>query len=108
MAVKTTTIKPRKRGQKPIKFRKGGLHRTTHTPMGQKIPAWKIQKAKAGGYGPLGKKQAGLAGGPLKKGRQTVAMHRKQNRPNIHKMMSSADLYMMAEQRIAKKRRRGR
>lgn len=53
-----TTLKPTKKGQKPITFSKGGLHRTTGTPMGEKIPASKIAKAKAGGYGPKGKKQA--------------------------------------------------
>jgi hypothetical protein len=52
-----------KAGQKPIKFSKGGLHRSTNTPMGQKIPASKVQAAAAGRYGPKAKKQAALAKG---------------------------------------------
>lgn len=39
----------------------GGLHRTTGTPAGEKIPASKMKKAAAGGFGTRGKKQAGLA-----------------------------------------------
>ncbi len=48
----------RKAGEKPIKFSKGGLHRTTHTPQGEKIPASKVEAAAAGRYGSKGKKQA--------------------------------------------------
>lgn len=40
---------------------KGGLHRSTGTPLGQKIPASKIAKAAAGGYGPKAVKEANLA-----------------------------------------------
>jgi hypothetical protein len=40
---------------------KGGLHRSTGTPEGEKIPAAKIAKAKKGAYGPKAKKQAALA-----------------------------------------------
>lgn len=46
-----------KAGKKPIKFHEGGLHQTTHTPMGQKIPASKIHAAMSGAYGPKGEKQ---------------------------------------------------
>jgi hypothetical protein len=60
----------RKAGKNPIKFNKGGLHRTTGTPAGQNIPASKMAKAKSGGYGPLGAKQASLAMGALKAGRE--------------------------------------
>ena len=61
VAKKTVVIK---RGNKrPIKFSKGGLHRTTGTPMGQKIPASKMAAASRGAYGPKGKKQAALAKG---------------------------------------------
>jgi hypothetical protein len=42
-------------------MRKGGLHRSTNTPQGQKIPASKLAAAKAGKYGPLAKKQANYA-----------------------------------------------
>ena len=40
---------------------KGGLHRTTGTPMGQPIPAKKLAAAAAGKFGAKGEKQAQLA-----------------------------------------------
>ena len=40
---------------------KGGLHRSTGTPEGEKIPAKKMEKAEAGGFGPKAKKEANLA-----------------------------------------------
>ena len=52
------TMKPTKKGQKPIRFEKGGMHKTTGTPMGQPIPKGKIAAAAAGRYGPKAKKQA--------------------------------------------------
>ena len=39
---------------------KGGLHRSTHTPMGEKIPAKKLEKA-AHSSNPKVRKQAALA-----------------------------------------------
>ncbi len=66
----------RAKGKKPVTFQKGGLHKTTGTPMGEKIPASKMRKAKAGGYGPKGKKQAVMATGMLAKGRRTAAKGR--------------------------------
>ena len=74
---KKVTMRPRRKGQKKVTFREGGLHRSTNTPMGQKIPQDKIAKALAGGYGPLAKKQAAMAQGMLKKGRKTAAKKRK-------------------------------
>ncbi len=74
---KIVTIAPKKKGQKPVKFRKGGLHQSTGTPMGQNIPMEKISKALAGGFGPLAQKQANMAQGMLKKGRRTAAKRRK-------------------------------
>lgn len=71
-AAKKTTIKGGK-GQKPVTFNKGGLHRSTNTPMGQKVPASKIAAAKAGQYGPKAVKQANMATGMLAKGRRTAA-----------------------------------
>ncbi|PWT75775.1 MAG: hypothetical protein C5B59_07945 [Bacteroidetes bacterium] len=47
-----------KAGKKPIHFHPGGLHESTHTPMGQKIPASKRAAALAGKYGPKAKAQA--------------------------------------------------
>lgn len=57
---KKVTIKAKKKGQKSISFEKGGLHRTTHTPMGQKIPESKLSAAMRGDYGPKGKKEVML------------------------------------------------
>lgn len=74
---KTVTIGPEKKGQKAIKFSKGGLHRSTHTPEGEKIPASKMAAAKRGDYGPRAKKQANMATGLLAKGRKTAAKNKK-------------------------------
>lgn len=56
MKLKVTTI--HKEGKKPISFKKGGLHESTHTPMGEKIPESKRRAALAGDYGPKAKAQA--------------------------------------------------
>jgi hypothetical protein len=58
MAAKKVTIKPSKKGQKKITFTPGGLHKSTKTPAGKKIPAAKMRKALAGKLGPKAKKQA--------------------------------------------------
>ena len=71
MAAKKTTIKGGK-GQKPVTFNKGGLHRSVGVPQGQKIPASKMAAAKAGKYGPKAKKQASFATGMLAAGRRTA------------------------------------
>lgn len=55
-----------KDAQKPITFNKGGLHRSTHTPMGQPIPTSKRAAALAGDYGDKAKKQANFAANVLK------------------------------------------
>lgn len=47
-----------KAGKKPIKFHEGGLHASTGTPSGEKIPASKIAAAMSGADGPKAKKQA--------------------------------------------------
>jgi len=52
------TIQPSEPGQKPINFQKGGLHATTSTPTGDKIPTSKIAAALAGKFGAKGKAQA--------------------------------------------------
>jgi hypothetical protein len=44
-----------------ISFQPGGLHQTTGTPMGQPIPAGKMQAAVSGKYGAKGAAQARLA-----------------------------------------------
>lgn len=45
-------------GQKPIEFQKGGLHASTDTPAGDKIPAAKVAAAASGKLGAKAKKQA--------------------------------------------------
>jgi hypothetical protein len=50
-----------KSGSKPIKFKTGGLHQSTGTPAGQKIPAKKKAAALAGKLGPKAQKQAQFA-----------------------------------------------
>jgi hypothetical protein len=57
IAGSTVTMKP-KNGQKPISFHAGGLHSSTGTPQGQKIPASKMKKALSGGFGTKAEKQA--------------------------------------------------
>lgn len=55
-----------KEGKKPISFHPGGLHESTHTPAGEKIPATKRAAALAGKYGPKAEKQADFAKNVLK------------------------------------------
>lgn len=67
------TITIKKKGKRPLKFRKGALHRALGVPEGEKIPRAKIDAALAGKYGSKVKKMAVFAfKGALKKGRQTV------------------------------------
>jgi hypothetical protein len=61
------------KGKRPITFQKGGLHESTGTPQGQKIPAAKMQAALAGKLGPRARKQAQFAKNVLAKGRRTAA-----------------------------------
>lgn len=63
-------------GKAPVTFQPGGLHRSTDTPAGQPIPAAKMQQALGGKLGPKAKKQAVMAKGMLKAGRQTAAANR--------------------------------
>lgn len=58
MALKTTTIMPKAKGQKKITFKKGGLHESLEIPQGQKIPPAMITNALAGHYGPKARQQA--------------------------------------------------
>ena len=44
-------------GQKPIRFREGGLHQSTGTAAGKKIPASKHAAARSGALGPKAEKQ---------------------------------------------------
>lgn len=52
------TLKKTKPGQKKITFTKGGLHASTGTPQGEKIPASKRKAALMGKYGAKARKQA--------------------------------------------------
>lgn len=71
MASKTVTIKGK--GQKPIKFKEGALHRQLNVPAGDKIPASKKAAALRGDYGALAKKRAIFAfRGALAAGRKTA------------------------------------
>ena len=74
-SVKKVTLKPTKKGQKPITFNVGGEHASTGIPAGQKIPASVHAKAKSGALGPLARKQEifrqnVLTGPKRKKGRK--------------------------------------
>ncbi len=62
---KAGVVRPTKKGQKAIRFRPGGLHESTGTPQGQKIPASKRRAALGGRYGPKAKKQAQFAANVL-------------------------------------------
>ncbi len=55
-----------KAGHKPISFKEGGLHATTHTPADEKISASKIAAAKAGKYGAKGVKEVNFMQNVLK------------------------------------------
>jgi hypothetical protein len=72
-------------GRKPLTFKEGGLHATTGTPPGQNIPAAKIRKALAGGYGKLGVKQARFYVDVLKKGQKTAAKNRTRRTTVTHR-----------------------
>jgi hypothetical protein len=54
------------KGKKEIKFHAGGLHESTDTPAGEKIPASKRKEALDGAFGPKAKKQAEFAKNVLK------------------------------------------
>ena len=51
------TIRPKRKGQKPLKFKQGGLHASTGTKPGAKISASQHAKAASGALGPLAAKQ---------------------------------------------------
>jgi len=48
-------------GKEPVSFQPGGLHQSTGTPAGQKIPAGKMQAALSGKLGPKAAAQARFA-----------------------------------------------
>ena len=50
-----------------VRYVKGGLHKTTGTPEGEKIPKSKWRAALSGSYGPKGQAQARLGLGLMGK-----------------------------------------
>ena len=61
MAAKKKVTIPAVAAKKPITFKKGGLHKSTGTPAGTKIPAKKLAAAASGKLGAKAAKQAQLA-----------------------------------------------
>ena len=76
----TVTMKPTKKGQKPIKFKSGGLHRSTGTKQGKKISAAKHRAAASGKLGKKAQKQERFYQNVLKKGQRTAARRRRAKR----------------------------
>lgn len=64
--LKVKVLKKTSHDQKTIKFHPGGLHASTGTPQGEKIPASKRHAALMGGYGAKAKKQELFAENVLK------------------------------------------
>lgn len=48
-------------GKKAITYKPGGLHTSTGTPKGKKIPKSKLRAALSGRYGPKARRQANMA-----------------------------------------------
>ncbi len=67
MAKGIRTIPPQAKGQKPVKFKEGGLHSSTNTAPGKPIPAAKHAAAASGKLGPKAKKQEQFYENVLKK-----------------------------------------
>ena len=67
-------------GQKPVSFKKGGLHESLGVPADKPIPAGKMAAAKQGKYGPKAQKQANFATGMLAAGRKTAARNQKKGK----------------------------
>jgi hypothetical protein len=65
----TKIIAAKKKGQKPIKFKPGGLHKSTGTPAGKKISAAKHLAAAEGKEGAKAQKQERFYQNVLKKGK---------------------------------------
>ncbi|MDE2233736.1 MAG: hypothetical protein KGJ90_06565 [Patescibacteria group bacterium] len=81
MAVKSRQVVLKEKGKKPIKFKKGGLHRALGVPEGTKIPAGKKKAALEGKYGAKAKKEAVFAfRGALAKGRKTRSAETKKRK----------------------------
>ncbi len=93
---KTVTIKGRG-NQKPLKFKKGGLHRQLGVPQGEPIPPGKKKAALAGKFGKLAKKRANFAfKGALAAGRKTAEGHMSAGMPKQHRRMSRTEMMVSA------------
>jgi hypothetical protein len=64
---KIRVIKAKNKSQKPIKFKVGGLHKSTGTASDKPVSAAKHSEAKSGALGPLAKKQEMFYENVLKK-----------------------------------------
>lgn len=71
------TVVMKKKGKKPIAFKKGGLHATLGVSQDSKIPAKKMSAALGGKYGTKAKKEALFAKNVLSKGRRTAMSRRR-------------------------------
>ena len=79
---KVIIIEPQKKGQQPLRFEKGGLHKALRVPLDQPIPESKKQAALAGKHGPEVRRMAIFAFlGALAKGRETIRRRRWKRRP---------------------------
>jgi|ERR1043166_1442212 hypothetical protein len=72
----TVKIAPQKKGQTPLAFQAGGLHRALHVPADEPIPKGKLNAAAAGQYGAKAQKQAIFYEKVLKTGQKTAAKNR--------------------------------
>jgi len=73
-----TTVTIKKKGKRPITFKKGALKRQLGIPEDKPIPASKKKAALSGKLGKLAKKRAEFAfKGPLAAGRKKIAKKRK-------------------------------
>ncbi len=64
----TKIIAAKNKGQKPLKFKPGGLHKSTGTKPGAKISESKHEQAAEGKLGPKAEKQERFYENVLKKG----------------------------------------
>ena len=81
MAKRKVKVVIRKKGKKPLSFRKGGLHRALGVPAASPIPAGKKADALAGKFGAKVKKMAVFAfRGALAAGRKTASKRRKRRK----------------------------
>lgn len=64
----TRTIKPKRKGQKPLKFKKGALRKQLGTTKSGTISKKKLAKARSGKLGPKARKRVQFFDNVLSKG----------------------------------------